>query len=668
MAGRKRRLSHEEEENFGRCLSLPGCSDNTARAIWNIAGELREDGAAASRSSAFTTRTDLTADALACYERHELAGESGKPVPILIGVLAKLLRYAARGSPPWATVLDRVFKRDKGRRLSCVLYHDELICGNVLAVRKVKKICMIYLSFRELYASLSKEDAWLTVAAVQASVIDRIAGGMTRLMTAVVKSVHAKSHESGFVLELPSGPTWVRIRPVSLFLSDQEAQRATWSTKGSAGLKPCLFCLNVLNKGQAAASPFQTIDAHDVALFQRYSDEQYFLAAEELAETASKTRRKERETLLGVTHVQGSLLLDPAARGHLPPSSACNDVLHNYFCNGVASVEIGMLMTLADTEGIMTLETFRDMACAADWRRPGRGHSSASAELRRLLDRKMFDAELYKGQGHETARVVHVCHYYVAQSLVRSGKHAKATESFARLRDACAALRVLKHRPTPIQDRAAVRDLELAQARHQAAYVQAYGPSAVKPKHHHRLHLPESALKLGWLPSTEAHESKHRVVKGGMLDHQKARLSNSLLLQRALLGRILHAGVVSSATHGLEDWACVGPSQAAPPELRHRLGDDSLRVFTEMKLIRQHITTADVLLWPSQGGVVRQCLSGQVCGLRLRLAELRRHSDHPCGSVWRHTGREILTRPSVDAPSTIPAMWTTCDQDLICLH
>ena len=234
MAGRKRRLSHEEEENFGRCLSLPGCSDNTARAIWNIAGELREDGAAASRSSAFTTRTDLTADALACYERHELAGESGKPVPILIGVLAKLLRYAARGSPPWATVLDRVFKRDKGRRLSCVLYHDELICGNVLAVRKVKKICMIYLSFRELYASLSKEDAWLTVAAVQASVIDRIAGGMTRLMTAVVKSVHAKSHESGFVLELPSGPTWVRIRPVSLFLSDQEAQRATWSTKGSA--------------------------------------------------------------------------------------------------------------------------------------------------------------------------------------------------------------------------------------------------------------------------------------------------------------------------------------------------------------------------------------------------------------------------------------------------
>ena len=99
-----------------------------------------------------------------------------------------------------------------------------------LGCEESQKICMIYLSFRELYASLSKEDAWLTVAAVQASVIDRIAGGMTRLMTAVVKSVHAKSHESGFVLELPSGPTWVRIRPVSLFLSDQEAQRATWST------------------------------------------------------------------------------------------------------------------------------------------------------------------------------------------------------------------------------------------------------------------------------------------------------------------------------------------------------------------------------------------------------------------------------------------------------
>ena len=53
------------------------------------------------------------------------------------------------------------------------------------------------------------------------------------------------------------------------------------------------------------------------------------------------------------------------------------------------------------------------------------------------------------------------------------------------------------------------------------------------------------------------------------------------------------------------------------------LRDDRLFLanLQEMKLIRQHITTCDVLLWPSQGGVVWQRLSGQVCGLRLRLSQ-----------------------------------------------
>ena len=86
-------------------------------------------------------------------------------------------------------------------------------------------------------------------------------------------------------------------------------------------------------------------------------------------------------------------------------------------------------MTFADTGGIMTFKAFRDMACAADWRRPGGGHTSASAELRRLLDLKLFDAELYKGQGHETAKRCMGCHYNVARSLVRSGKRAKASSS-----------------------------------------------------------------------------------------------------------------------------------------------------------------------------------------------------------------------------------------------
>ena len=69
---------------------------------------------------------------------------------------------------------------------------------------------------------------------------------------------------------------------------ERSQQRRSESGRGggSAGLKPCLFSLDVLNKGHAAASPLHSIDAHDVALFQRYSDAQCFSAAEELVEIA----------------------------------------------------------------------------------------------------------------------------------------------------------------------------------------------------------------------------------------------------------------------------------------------------------------------------------------------------------------------------------------------
>ena len=196
-------------------------------------------------------------------------------------------------------------------------------------------------------------------------------------------------HTCGFALQLPSGPTW------------QDAQRATWSIKGSAGLKPCLFCLNVLNKGHP--------DAHDKCKFLQHTDEQYFAAAEELTAIDVASPRKTRETVLGATHADGIALSDPGARTRLPPSSACNDVLRTYFAGGVASMEISLLMSLAALGGLKPVD-LRDMAAADDWHCPGSGLANCRGLLRRILDPRMFDADMYK---------VYLCKYYVARVPAR---------------------------------------------------------------------------------------------------------------------------------------------------------------------------------------------------------------------------------------------------------
>jgi hypothetical protein len=56
-------------------------------------------------------------------------------------------------------------------------------------------------------------------------------------------------------------------------------------------------------------------------------------------------------------------------------------------------------------------------------------------------------------------------------------------------------------------------ELQTSIERHLVLYVAAYGPEAVRPKHHYVRHLPAALARTGTLISTLTHERKHRVVK-----------------------------------------------------------------------------------------------------------------------------------------------------------
>ena len=634
--GRKRKLSQPEQDNLKECLADSGgrCSDQTVLKVWNKASELRAGAELATANDGRQLTAELNDPCLRCFKTHELPTLTGDTVRFCLANLGELLQEATRTSQEWSLVLERAVASDSGR-VTCILYHDEVTCGNILAPRKSGKVCLLYASLMEMHASLGSENAWLCIGLVQHQDLDRVSGGMSRLMALVSRELHK---HSGFHLSLPSGQKWCSLRAKTYFLSDAEAQRATWSVKGSSGLKPCLFCCNVLSKSC-------------------------------LQHAASKTKRQQLEKVLGTTYAEGGLLVDPVARVHMPPSSSCVDVLHVYFSNGVASWEIGNMIKILEEEGI-SLQTLRESACSSDWRKPATT-KNASAYLRNvLLHQKMIDEAGFKGQGRDAWCLVFLLHYYVLQLL--EDRQQLARESFSLLRALCSELRCLKYRFRPINEAAILDRLISLQTKHQAAYVKSYGAEAIKPKHHHRFHIAESTLKLHWLPNCEVHESKHRHVKGGLLENQRARINKGWELQQALLGRLFRQTVLDANKFGLNHWgappAAVKVAKKASWEMRQRLQDDTLCVVKELRLVRLSVKAGDVLLFDTVGGVATQCLDGKLAGPWFLAKRLKNKISQDFGSLWTATDEDALLQPSVNHGLLLPAFWQFVGDKVLCLH
>ena len=108
-------------------------------------------------------------------------------------------------------------------------------------------------------------------------------------------------------------PTWYKQKTNALFISDLAAVQSTFAIKGSSGLKPCLWCQNILKKDSGLSDDrFREISEHDVSKFEIASDEAIWACCDHLAEQIPHLNVKMREQLeksCGITYVPQSILL-----------------------------------------------------------------------------------------------------------------------------------------------------------------------------------------------------------------------------------------------------------------------------------------------------------------------------------------------------------------------
>lgn len=470
MPGRKRSLTEAEEDNFRRCLDVPGVPDRAAQIIWSIAREGL--GVDTSTHACRRVRDERLAELSSCWEDCLLVGlDGGRTEKIRVPRIPDVLQWLCAKCPDWSRALRTAHAVQNGV-LTPVYYHDEITCGNILAVIKRKKITACYLSFKEVRPHWDREAAWLPVLLLQHAQQDRISGGLSAVMKALVRQCQLGHPRDGFHLNIDGQTLSFQMAAQGFFLSDQDAQRGTWCTKGSSGLKPCQFCSNVVKKHCLADSErFCSIASSDWTSFHPIPDDDWLAAYAHLSTLRGK-ELQDWSKAYGFNLEPEGIISDTQAFRALPPSHACNDAMHCYFASGIASLELVLIQKAMEKHGV-SLKHVRDLAVRTEWRRIQNDavHAmSVISKIERVLSDKMFDGDTYKGDAIDTRPAVYLFQYYLDCFFSDSDLLQPERQSFSCLKACVAALHGLASQRKVIHDPNQVQPLHTAQLKHQGFY------------------------------------------------------------------------------------------------------------------------------------------------------------------------------------------------------
>ena len=495
-------MSEKERDNLQKCLKIPGISEEHVRQVWNIAGELREGACEASKRQLYNVVRQRFNCSASCFMEKEAVLLDDTKTSLMVLDLPRAIQALVDKSPAWARAMREAHAFGHGE-LTALMYHDEVTCGNVLAVLERKKLTAFYLSFKELYQHLHVEQAWMPGMIFQKEFSDKLRGGLSAAVKIFVKEIHENKRISIF---LEDETLDFELKSRSHLLSDHDAQRATFMSKGSAALKPCLFCANICKKDALRNSAtFFAIDSADWAEFIPIEDKHWKYAVERLDACTTKKEQHQMEQTFGLNKDIHGLMWDEEARWALSPTLAFNDALHCYFANGVASCELHAYMASSEQKG-WGREKYMDAAIKDNWLYQRHSTQGSESKVRRIFHEKMFDGDLYKGEAHDTRALVSLLAYYAVHLRDALENFALICDSFLALKKCCTEMSLANRGPSPLREEEEVRPWRDAQLRHQEICVRAHGSNIVRPKHHHRLHLPCHALQLGCVPDCSIQE------------------------------------------------------------------------------------------------------------------------------------------------------------------
>ena len=399
---------------------------------------------------------------------------------------------------------------------------------------------------------------------------------------------------------------WFRQDSTAILIADLDGLRSSLCLKGSAGMKPCLRCLNCVKK-DSGLDPMQYPDISNPAFahFRQIRDQDIWDLADALQKMVddgeSKAKIQKFEKAAGLVFFGDGLFYQPRLRDRMPPTQVCVDGMHCYYSNGVASWEIALCLDAVTTASHWTLRFLRDAVLQSAWTGPKGSKHIYASYLKSLFSEKNVTEVVYKGQASQCESLVPLLRYYFAEGNLKEEHLQPHLKSFEHLAVCCAQLRALRYQWSEISPRD-VDALLAVQERHQKSFLECYSTEYIKPKHHQRFHLGQSFLQMNVALRCEQHESKHRCYKHGLAERLKSTVRVGF--QRSLLPRLLSGQAARVRELGVQPFRLFGPFKAASPSLCNLLGDAAMKVAKSLRFYHSSVEERHCILcrWISSSG------------------------------------------------------------------
>ena len=147
----------------------------------------------------------------------------------------------------------------------------------------------------------------------------------------------------------------------------------------------------------------------------------------------------------------------------------------------------------------------------------------------------------------------------------------------------------------------------------------------MRPKHHHRFHIPAACEQLQFLPHCAIQEKKHQEIKHGLIDCLEGCCGDPPLPE----SHAFPFGSEASEKYGLGDWGLGKPVREATKEDKLSFRDNGLVYAESVSMWKRKITLGDmVLLTDNIGGQFVKAVSGPACGLYMQLQTMEKIADH----------------------------------------
>lgn len=421
-----------------------------------------------------------------------------------------------------------------------IAYNDEVVAGNPLGADTTRKMQLVYFSFAEIGPiQLSKEESWICCLAIRSSLIADVCGGMSQVMSALLKTVLHNPlcyvQDSGIVLKNSTSQLKLFFK-LGFFLQDGLAQKTIWSLKGDSGTKFCLYCQNLITTRSGIEGGILTSNSFDLGAILQSTDASLQNTIARLAAnyaTMSHDDFSLWQQATGFNFCQQSLPWDPILGSELLPRQMfTHDWMHTFFVTGVFNIMTQLV--LEEIESSFKVNAY-NMAhsCIEQWVLPG-DKSSVSHMLSQKHRKANKQAGVFKCSAGEALSLYPLFAFFFQHVVLPAGGCAKHIAAYCAMADLIDLIQVI-----PLQMVSADM-LEDACGDFLKACLDCNLLNNMTTKFHWLLHFPFHVRKfeakgLGrMLPSCFVQERKHKVAK-----RYGENISNTSKFETSILQEIL---------------------------------------------------------------------------------------------------------------------------------